>query len=220
MTTVTAHRVLAQAVSPVLWDAATAMAERRAQVELNVIGCVLADPSRGISMAEEAGVVHHCFSHADLRLIYLAAKQYAPRGVDAVLQASSILLKWEGCWDDGARAYERGSKWSGASLAGLADSYPSAVDTPRQARLLVELDEAMRRADAHFDAAMRCLVTPVEAKQMNPVRHGKALVDVNRLTGVPVAALATWKKAKPTQFKKLKDVTPHQMAEWRQRARA
>jgi hypothetical protein len=134
------------------FDLAVEFAQKRAEAETEMVAAVLADSARAVPLAEAEGVVFHCFSHPDLRLVYLAADVLRDSPVLDVLVLARRALKAEGYWcADGPISF--GMRWSNETLSALAFHVPFHADaTVMLARWLVDLDHRERAARVAFDS--------------------------------------------------------------------
>lgn len=130
----------------------------RAGVEL--LGAVLADPARGVAIAEDVGVNQHTFPGDDLKRIWLAADVARDEGQGAVLRLAETVLREIHCWDDANPAgnFEISSRWSRATLFALASSYYHNEPIIRRlSRKLVDLDERELHARRLLDVLKKLL---------------------------------------------------------------
>lgn len=150
-------------------------AERDRQ-ELDLIGGILADPLRGLAMAERAGVSHSIIDDDGLWLIFATAiicrdSGRLTGGRDGgmtVALAAKIGLVAEGLWDDDDhRPWPHPPIFSPESMEVLLHSWPSAAMVPHFARRLILVNRRINRA-------RRCL------------RLARQLIDFNSFDSVPV----------------------------------
>lgn len=125
---------------------------------LELLGAVVSDPSRGVPIAESAGIDQFCFED-DFRIIWIVAD--VGRGLDAEawLSLARNALRKNLFWDDAGSLARWGSmQWNDATLAKLATWYPYLEANIRfRARKLIELLKTRRDAAEHLERARRLL---------------------------------------------------------------
>jgi hypothetical protein len=114
---------------------------RKCESEIRLIEAVLAEPVEGLKLAREAGVGIGSFEREDVRLMWAALEAFADRGWEEVVRWMKKLLVFEGYYGTDAAWWERGDRWSDASLANLACAEYSVCFVTRRAREVAELDE-------------------------------------------------------------------------------
>jgi hypothetical protein len=173
------------------------LARNLASIEAELLGHVLANPLRGVTLARDRfGVAPDWFEQGDLRLIYAAAEGVAPTMPSdrwecriAVAEMAQRLLHHFGYWDETivASGENFGMLWSSASLAWLFNQQPHAEFVPGVCRRLGETRARSRDANAHLRLCWRALRGSDPA--VSPLQIAADLVRISRLTGVQVGVL-------------------------------
>jgi hypothetical protein len=150
---------------------ACALAERRATVEVELIGCVLSDPARGIAFAEQAGVELKSFEQDDLSAIFGVIQRARDRPMADILWEARCRLHDLGFWDESeTRRFTRGMRWGDRSLVALACSFPGPAATTSYARKLRKLIARQRQARALYRRMVGLLEGTIEPF-WRPVRN-------------------------------------------------
>src|SRR5437016_188109 len=79
--------------------AAIDLAKRRANVEFDLLGAILADHAAGVPLANSAGITQWHFDQPDLFLIFTAASVAHERDILTVLRVARLALQAENFWD-------------------------------------------------------------------------------------------------------------------------
>lgn len=153
---------------PPEWDDATvAIATKRAKIELDLVGGVLADPAEGLLFAERAGVNHSMIDDQGLWIIYAVViacrdlgKFTRDKSEDAMTVAtlSKAALIQATLWDsDDQRPWLHPPAFSPESMAALLNSWPSTAMVGRMGRQLVDITARIEKAQEHLSAAMQLI---------------------------------------------------------------
>jgi hypothetical protein len=139
------------------------LAEQRATVEVELIGCVLSDPVRGIAFAEQAGVDAESFDQDDLSAIFGVIQRARDRPMADILWEARCRLHDLGFWDQSeTRLFTRGMRWGYRSLVALACSFPGPAATISRARKLGKLIARQQQARKSYRRMVGLLEGTIE----------------------------------------------------------
>lgn len=138
----------------------------RMDLELHLLGGILAAPNEGLRLARDYHLDIHSFEEEDARLIFAAVvvlhragqldgrnfHSLCGRDADRIrcFRLASRALKQDGYWDGAALAQSRGPRWSVASLSELFDSCCSPIAVHLYAPRLLKLKIRIREATEHL----------------------------------------------------------------------
>jgi len=152
-------------------ELAAAFEEWRWRSEVALVAGVVADPRRGLAVAEAAGSGPWAFEQEDLRLIYCAAavlrserRLCGPSFEDKVkvFRLGKLALRREGWWDkDGPLSFS--CRWNDQTLARLFFCVPySNAFVHAAASMVLELRRREAEAEEHLRAAWGAMWEGVE----------------------------------------------------------
>jgi hypothetical protein len=101
---------------------AAALAEQRAEAELECVATVLPDTGTLVPVAVAEGIHAGCFTQPDVRLIWCAAEVSAGEPLVNTLKLARRALEADRYWSDTA-AIGSGVVWCDENLAGLAERF-------------------------------------------------------------------------------------------------
>jgi hypothetical protein len=162
------------------------LAEERSGAEVELIGSVLADPSKGVGLAEREGITAKSFGQPDLAVIFAAARRARSQPkVDILFDASCRLMEL-GFWDTAMPRLDRGMRWSDRSIVSLACSFPCSATTPAYARRLQNLIQRQQGARNAYLLMVANLEGTIETKDFSALTRPSRLIagPVNGVRGI------------------------------------
>ena|SRR5690348_1499437 len=148
---------------PFFGDISTAALMQHAQLELDVLANIAAQPDRMLRVFTDNGGSLFLFEQPDAQAMHIAMEHARTRTRIEVATACRVALEYVGYWDDTEPAWTRGMRWSCASLAAFFDSFPPCEPSTRlYTSRLVALNRRIRLAGDHLSQARALLTGEVE----------------------------------------------------------
>ncbi len=143
-------------------EAAVEITKRIDAASLDLLAAVIADPKRGVPVAEETGIVQFSFED-DHRILWIAADVGRQLDRDAWKSFARAALRQHFFWDDcGSIARWGAMQWNDATLNKLASLYPYLDGNVQlHGRRLIELFRIRRDASEHLEFARRLMAGEV-----------------------------------------------------------